>query len=43
MLERVGDWREFLAKGSSIEDAEELRRHERSGRPLGGEGIIGRL
>ena len=43
MLERVGDWREFLAEGLSIEEAEELRRHERSGRPLGSEDFVARL
>jgi putative transposase len=43
MLERAGDWREFLAEGLSIEEAAEFRRHERSGRPLGSERFITRL
>jgi putative transposase len=43
MLEQVGDWHEFPAEGLSIEEAEELRRHERSGRPLGSEGFVARL
>jgi putative transposase len=43
MLERAGDWREFLAEGLSIEEAEEFRRHERSGLPLGSERFITRL
>ncbi|HPD16881.1 MAG TPA: transposase [Planctomycetota bacterium] len=43
MLERVDDWREFLAEGLSVEEADEMRRHERSGRPLGGESFVLRL
>ena len=43
MLERVGDWRDFLAEGLSIAEADDLRRHERSGRPLGNEGFVVRL
>ena len=43
MLERVDDWREFLAEGLSHAEAEELRRHERTGRPLGSESFVARL
>jgi len=43
MLERVGDWREFLAEGLSIEELEQLRRHKRSSRPLGSSGFVARL
>ena len=43
MLERVDDWREFLAEGLSVGEAEELRRHDRTGRPLGSEGFVARL
>ncbi len=34
MLERVEDWRAYLASGLKPEQAELLRRHERTGRPL---------
>lgn len=43
MIERADVWRAFLAEGLSIEDAGELRRHERSGRPLVSEGFVARL
>jgi len=43
MLERVGEWTEFLAEGLSVEEADEFRRHERSGRPLGSERFVTRL
>jgi putative transposase len=38
----VGDWREFLGDGDSEEAglAEEIRRHERTGRPLGDDGFV---
>ncbi len=35
LLTRVGDWGTFLAGNLSEEDAELLRKHERTGRPLG--------
>jgi putative transposase len=35
LLDAVGDWREFLADGLRERDADDLRRHERTGRPLG--------
>jgi putative transposase len=39
----VGDWRDFLLEGVSAQDVKELRRHERTGRPLGNDGFIARL
>jgi putative transposase len=35
LLERVKDWREFLTEALEADDAELLRRHTRTGRPLG--------
>ena len=35
LLERVKDWRQFLAEAVAVEEAELLRRHARTGRPLG--------
>jgi len=35
LLERVGDWRTFLAMNAAEEEMTQVRRHERSGRPLG--------
>ena len=35
LLGAIGDWRAFLAGGLKQRDAEKLRRHERTGRPLG--------
>ncbi len=43
MLERVDDWRAFLAEGLAIEEAEEIRRHERTGRPMGSDSFVTRL
>jgi putative transposase len=44
LLERAGcDWRKFLAGGLVPDEAERLRRHERTGRPLGGFGFVERL
>ena len=40
LLERFGDWGEFLAGGMTEEEAGLLRRHERTGRPLGGESFL---
>jgi len=39
----VGDWREFLGSGIGADDAEILRLHERTGRPLGSDDFITRL
>ena len=41
--EMVGDWREFFGNGIGAEDAEILRLHERTGRPLGSDDLITRL
>jgi putative transposase len=42
LLEMVGDWKLFLS-GAEEERLSDIRRHERSGRPLGAEGFIERL
>jgi putative transposase len=49
LLQVVDDWRDFLSEGLAGEDAEALRRCERTGRPLGSasflvwlEGLLGR-
>ena len=39
----VGDWGAFLAGGLKERDAEDLRRHERTGRPLGDAGFLTEL
>ena len=39
----VGGWRAFLAEDVSVEEVEKLRRHERTGRPLGNDGFIANL
>jgi putative transposase len=43
LLAMVHDWEGFLGLATSEEEAEELRRHERTGRPLGDGSFIGRL
>lgn len=43
LLEMVGNWRDFLLGGVSEEEIEEIRRHEKTGRPLGSEGFVGKL
>jgi len=50
LLERVNDWREYLMEPLKAKPEELLRRHERTGRPLGEaafldriEAILGRL
>ena len=44
LLKRAGcSWSDFLAAGLSETDAELLRRHERTGRPLGGGTFVARL
>jgi len=43
LLKRFGDWREFLAEGLSEEQADQFRRHERSGRPLGSDSFVSGL
>ena len=39
LLEMVGDWRDFLSLPSA-DEANVMRRHERTGRPLGGDAFI---
>ena len=43
LLDRFGDWGEFLATGLCEEDATALRQHERTGRPLGSADFVARL
>jgi len=43
LLEMVGHWRDFLLSGVSEEEIEKIRRHERTGRPLGSDGFVGKL
>ena len=43
LVEMVGNWRDFLLTGVSKEEIERIRRHEKTGRPLGDDGFVGRL
>ncbi|MCG8694799.1 MAG: transposase [Minwuiales bacterium] len=43
LLERIPDWTAFLAGGMAEEDIDRIRRHSRTGRPLGGKRFIQRL
>ena len=43
LLEIVGNWKEFLGRISKEEEVKKIRRHERTGRPLGGGNFIKRL
>ncbi len=43
LLGRVGDWRAFLAAGVDDDTLAALRRHGRSGRPLGGKSYVDEL
>jgi putative transposase len=43
LLERVGNWRDFLLGGVSEEEIERIRRHDRTGRPLGMTVLLGSL
>ena len=43
LLERVSNWPAFLASGLSEEDAEAMRKHERTGRPLGNDTFLEKL
>ena len=36
----VGDWKEFLSKGDEEKEIKEIRRHERTGRPLGKDSFV---
>lgn len=40
LLRMVKDWKEFLLSGINEKEIEELRKHERTGRPLGSERFI---
>jgi len=40
LLALVDDWAGFLGAGPDAAEAETLRRHARSGRPLGGDGFV---
>ncbi len=42
-IQRVGNWRDFLLGGVSEEEIERIRSHERTGRPLGSDGFVGKL
>jgi putative transposase len=43
LLDRAGDWRAVLAGGLGHERLEMIRRHERTGRPLGDDAFLDRL
>jgi putative transposase len=40
MLERVGDWREYLDTTPDGTDLDLIRRHARTGRPLGSRDFV---
>ena len=40
LLQIVGDWKEFLLDGDAEKEIKEIRRHERTGRPLGRDGFV---
>ena len=43
LLEMVKDWKGFLSSGIHEKEIEELREHERTGRPLGSERFVKKL
>jgi putative transposase len=43
LLERVKDWRRFLTEAMTPEEMDLLRRHERTGRPLGEAAFLDRI
>lgn len=43
MLGMVGDWKEFLGGEATADEVRQLRKHERTGRPLGEGQFIGQL
>lgn len=43
LLEMAGDWRVFLAGAGEEEKINDIRKHERTGRPLGAESFVERL
>lgn len=40
ILERVRSWRDMLEMKVGVEEREKMRRHERTGRPLGNDGFV---
>ncbi|BCR06292.1 hypothetical protein DESUT3_33610 [Desulfuromonas versatilis] len=43
LWEMAGDWQLFLAGSAAEEQINEIRMHERTGKPLGSEGLVDRL
>ena len=43
LLAMVGNWREFLLSAVPGEELDSIRRHERTGRPLGEDDFVGQL
>ncbi|MDI6733574.1 MAG: transposase, partial [Planctomycetota bacterium] len=43
LLEMIGDWHSFLSERMRDEEVDLLRRHERTGRPLGSKGFIKKI
>lgn len=43
LLEMFGDWARLLESGMTEDDIESFRKHEKTGRPMGGTGFLGRL
>jgi putative transposase len=43
LLDMIGDWRGFLSGEYSKEALEEVRRHEKTGRPLGEEAFVEKI
>jgi hypothetical protein len=43
LLEMIGHWRDFLPGGVSEEKRERIRHHDRTGRPFGNDGFVGKL
>jgi putative transposase len=40
MLERIVDWKKFVAIATSRDELESLRKHSKSGRPIGNPGFV---
>ena len=43
LLARIGDWRAFLSLPVDDDEVDLLRRHQRTGRPLGDDAFVDRL
>jgi putative transposase len=43
LLDRMGNWGDFLSRPASDRDADALRRHEKTGRPLGTDAFVRQL